>query len=142
MIADGDTLRIWHVHQDDIITSEDVKVVEGGASIKVSDLSVFGIGVLGKDATPPAEDQKPGNGTDEGDKKDDGNNGGDKKDDGKQDSGEDQKNTGKGGKVLPATGDDMHTALTATMGLLTVAFFSGGVALLMGNRKHPIHRRR
>lgn len=148
--TDDVTVRIWHKHQDGSVTHQDVTPKNKIVSITVTDLSMFGVGVLGKKTDtpptndkpqqpgatqPPVEDQKPGGGTD--DKKDEGG----KKDDGTQKGTNDKQDKKGADKGLAKTGDDIRYALGGTMALLTCALFSGGIALLMGNRKEPIHRR-
>lgn len=154
------TVRVWHRHLDGSVSHEDVKPAGNTVSVTVTDLSRFLYAELTKDPIVIQPEQKPGteggnqgtqqpggNNDGNGDKKDEDNkndNGGDKKtDDGKKtSSGDKGNNANKNTGGLAKTGDEMRYALGGTMAALTVALFTGGIALLMGNRKRPAHRRR
>ena len=129
--ADGVTVRVWHQHADGTITYQDVIAANGSATITVTDLSTFAFAQLGKTngsgtLQPPAGSgnvQKPAQGGSTQPA---------------NDAKADQKNvkeTAKSSNELAQTGDENGFMLGATMALLTCALCTGGLALLMGNRK-------
>lgn len=138
--------RIWHKHKDGRITYEEQKTTITTLSpVVVTDLSVFGVAAKptsgddgnqdgtkppateGDDnqdnANPPAGDNGNGQGNNS-----QGNNSNSNGTQGTNNS----KNSG--GNGLPKTGDNIRYALAGSTALLACSLFTGGMALLLGNR--------
>lgn len=146
-------VRIWHKHQDGTITYEDIPSAPGEiVSTTVTDLSILGIGVrpVGDTSTDGAKPPAGGDDDNQDGTKPPANGNGDNQDNTKPPAGDNGNGQGNnssgngtqgtnnsqnsGGKDLAKTGDNIRYALAGSTALLACALFTGGMALLLGNR--------
>ncbi len=146
-------VRIWHKHQDGTITYEDIPSAPGEiVSTTVTDLSILGIGVrpVGDTSTDGAKPPAGGDDDNQDGTKPPANGNGDNQDNTKPPAGDNGNGQGNnssgngtqgtnnsqnsGGKDLAKTGDNIRYALAGSTALLACALFTGGMALLFGNR--------